>query len=145
MVDGKKTIKADVVAFDIVNDLALLKVPVKFSQVLKVRPGAVKDGDKIFSIGLPKDLGMSIVEGNYNGILKEGIYENILMSSPINSGMSGGPTLNKNSDVVGARSKYHQIKANPIYPICPGHASRHPTPKRPFVLILQKKMSFIQI
>ena len=98
---GKDNIPANVVAFDIINDLALVKIERVFEEALDINPKGVKVGEKIFSIGLPKDLEMSIVEGNYNGVLKEGVYRNILMSSPINSGMSGGPTLNKRGEVIG--------------------------------------------
>ena len=96
-----KTYQVKVVAFDVVNDLALLKIDYRFRRDLRLNLKKMKQGQKLYSLGLPKDLNLSIVEGVYNGIIKQGIYENILMSSPINSGMSGGPTVNRKGEVVG--------------------------------------------
>ena len=44
---------------------------------------------------------MTIVDGKYNGLLKKAIYERIQMSTPINGGMSGGPTVNSSGEVIG--------------------------------------------
>ncbi len=47
------------------------------------------------------DKGFSIVEGTNNGVMKSSDDNNILFSGSLNPGMSGGPTLNDNKEVVG--------------------------------------------
>jgi serine protease Do len=97
-----KAVEAEVVEIDIVNDLALVKVPVEFQGALELAPGAsASHGDRLYSLGLPEDLSLSVVEGNFNGLQKSALYEHIVLSSPINPGMSGGPTLNDRGKVVG--------------------------------------------
>jgi hypothetical protein len=100
LVDGKP-LKAKILNFDVVHDLALLKIPKTFSQVIRFNKGGMINGDKVFSVGFPKDLPVTIVEGTYNGVVKNGRYQEIHMSSGINSGMSGGPTLDKRGNLVG--------------------------------------------
>ena len=44
---------------------------------------------------------MIVVPGTYNGLKKESFNERIHFTGSINSGMSGGPVVNKNEKVVG--------------------------------------------
>ncbi|OFZ26610.1 MAG: hypothetical protein A2381_16590 [Bdellovibrionales bacterium RIFOXYB1_FULL_37_110] len=97
----EKPIPAQIVAVDIIHDLALLKIDYTFKRTLKLTKKIPLTGETIFSLGLPKDLKLSLIKGTFNGILKHTRYERILMSSPINAGMSGGPTLNTKSEVIG--------------------------------------------
>jgi len=97
----EKPILAHIVAVDIIHDLALLKTDTTFKKILKLTKNIPSVGETIFSLGLPKDLKLSLIKGTFNGILKYSRYEQILMSSPINAGMSGGPTLNTKSEVIG--------------------------------------------
>ncbi len=98
---NEKPIEAKVLAVDITHDLALVSVAQTFESSLKLASAHPKQGAKIFSIGLPEDLNMSITEGNYNNIIEYGPYQLIHMASPLNPGMSGGPTLNQDGEVVG--------------------------------------------
>ena len=97
----EKAIPAQIVAVDIIHDLALLKINYNFKKTLKLTKNIPLVGETIFSLGLPKDLKLSLIKGTFNGILKYSRYEQILMSSPINAGMSGGPTINTKSEVIG--------------------------------------------
>jgi hypothetical protein len=58
-------------------------------------------GEKLFSLGNPHDLGMIVVPGTYNGLKKESFSDRIHFTGSINSGMSGGPVVNKDAEVVG--------------------------------------------
>jgi serine protease Do len=100
-VDKENYYEAKVIDFNIINDLALIKIEKKFDQVMTLNSNLPKRGEQIYSIGLPKDLNMSIVEGTFNGEIKRGIYERFLMSTPVNSGMSGGPSVNTEGEVMG--------------------------------------------
>ncbi len=87
---------------DVINDLALVKRKVteqmEYFQLSKSTP---HKGEKLYSLGNPHDLGMIVVPGTYNGLKKESFSDRIHFTGSINSGMSGGPVVNKNAEVVG--------------------------------------------
>ncbi|WP_114327149.1 S1 family peptidase [Candidatus Colwellia aromaticivorans] len=91
---------------DVINDLALVKRKIdttssdeiSFFQLSKTAP---HKGEQLFSLGNPHDLGMIVVPGTYNGLKKESFNERIHFTGSINSGMSGGPVVNKQAEVVG--------------------------------------------
>lgn len=60
-----------------------------------------RQGDAVFSMGNPRDLGMTVVEGTYNGLLPHSFYSRILFTGSINPGMSGGPAINSQGELVG--------------------------------------------
>jgi serine protease Do len=101
VVDKENSYEAEIINFSVIDDLALIKIKRNFENVMMLKEDSPKRGEKIYSVGLPKDLNMSIVEGTYNGGLKRGIYERLLMSTPVNSGMSGGPSIDQSGEVVG--------------------------------------------
>ena len=86
---------------DIVHDLALVEGAPENKSFLTLSIATLFKGAKIFSIGNPHDLGMSIVSGTYNGLLEKSLYEKILFSGSLNPGMSGGPAINEQGQVVG--------------------------------------------
>lgn len=87
--------------FDVVNDLALLKGQGLSSYYLRFASELPPKGESIYSIGNPHDLGLTVVTGSYSGITAHSLYERIHFSGSINSGMSGGPALNVDGDVMG--------------------------------------------
>ncbi len=90
------------VDIDVVLDLALVRhKEINRHQYLPMAPGLVAQGEDLFSMGNPHDLGMTVVKGTFNGLLEHSFYERILLSGSINPGMSGGPTLNRKGEVVG--------------------------------------------
>jgi hypothetical protein len=52
-------------------------------------------------MGNPLDLGFTIVEGTYNGLVDKSYDERIHFSGAINSGMSGGPVTSSEGRIVG--------------------------------------------
>jgi serine protease Do len=94
------TFPAKLVAFDLINDLALLEAPLPAAPLrLAAQPG--RPGAALISFGNPEGLGLSLVEGVFNGFAEKGFVERMLLSMPINSGMSGGPILDARNEVVG--------------------------------------------
>lgn len=87
---------------DVINDLALVKreqtSPAPYFSLAQQAPNK---GEEIFSLGNPHDLGMIVVPGTYNGIKKESFTQRIHFTGSVNSGMSGGPVVNKDKLVVG--------------------------------------------
>jgi hypothetical protein len=101
LVDGDDVLEARVVNTNVVNDLALVRVDRRFPRALRFALEAPRVGEKMYSLGLPEDLNKAVIEGNYNGVVYEGPYRKIQMSLPLNSGMSGGPTVNVRGELVG--------------------------------------------
>ncbi len=104
--DNKKTknvYQARLVNFDVIHDLALLQ-PVKKvikTPYLRLQNARLIKGEKIFSIGNPHDLGMAIITGTYNGFTDDSMNKRIHLSSAINPGMSGGPSITGKGKVIG--------------------------------------------
>ena len=102
---SERTVKATLVAVDVIHDLAVLRTePVGEVQpwpVFTLRDGALTQGERIFSLGNPLELGFLISEGIYNGFVESRIYEQMLFSGALNAGMSGGPAIDEAGRVIG--------------------------------------------
>lgn len=86
---------------DVINDLALLKIDKPVTGSIEVASQLPANGEAIYSLGNPHDLGLTVVPGTFNGITSYSIYERIHVSGALNAGMSGGPTLNAQGEVIG--------------------------------------------
>jgi hypothetical protein len=89
------------ISFDVVHDLAVLWDEKGAGASLKLGHSQLAKGERIFSMGNPYDLGMSIIEGTFNGLMEKSMYRKILFSGSLNPGMSGGPALNRQGEVIG--------------------------------------------
>ncbi|MFV2060695.1 MAG: S1C family serine protease [Gammaproteobacteria bacterium] len=100
--DGK-SIPATLINIDVIHDLALLNIKQSDTKTpyLKLLSSKAKKGKRIYSLGNPHDLGMTIVEGTYNGFTDDTVHERILLTSSINPGMSGGPSITSEGKVIG--------------------------------------------
>jgi serine protease Do len=94
-------------AFDAIHDLAILK-PVnadalKGHEPLRFRPktSPLAQGERIFSLGNPLDVGFAVIEGTYNGLVERAFYPTIFFAGSLNPGVSGGPTLDQQGQVIG--------------------------------------------
>lgn len=97
----EKTSSAELITIDVVHDLAVIKIPFDSAGYLSINPQMLAKGDRIYSMGNPLDLGMTIIEGTYNGLVKISRYQKILFSGSLNPGMSGGPAFDENGDIIG--------------------------------------------
>lgn len=86
---------------DVVNDLALVQLGEPVADFFELEPQPPPQGTRLFALGNPHDLGTTIVEGTYNGLVADALYERVHFSGAINPGMSGGPTVNGAGRVVG--------------------------------------------
>lgn len=97
----------ELLAFDAIHDLALVKAaapgPLKGRQPLRFRPrnDALAQGDRIYSLGKPLDVGFAVIEGTYNALVERSFYPTIFFSGSLNPGVSGGPTLDRQGQVIG--------------------------------------------
>jgi serine protease Do len=98
---------------DVINDVALLRIKNgtlktgiesgKPTDQLNFRSAssALQRGERIFSLGNPLDVGFAVVEGTYNGLVERSFTPRLFFSGAINDGMSGGPALDAQGNVVG--------------------------------------------
>lgn len=96
---------ASLVAIDVIHDLALLRIDPMVErdpwQTFPLRDEPLAQGAKVFALGNPLELGFLISEGIYNGKVEAQLYEQMLFSGALNSGMSGGPAIDAAGRVVG--------------------------------------------
>jgi serine protease Do len=86
---------------DVVHDLAIVASDSVQASYLNLNLNMLQKGSRIFSIGNPLDLGMTIIEGTYSGLIEGSLYEKIHFSGSLNPGMSGGPALDASGAVIG--------------------------------------------
>ncbi len=102
LVEPAGTIRAlSVMNVDVINDLALVKAELSGVSFFRMAAKEPQQGTRLYSMGFPQDIGLSIVEGTYNGLMKHALYRKIHFTAPINPGMSGGPAINASGEVVG--------------------------------------------
>ncbi|HEY7218757.1 MAG TPA: serine protease [Candidatus Binatia bacterium] len=95
------TTQATVLGVDVVYDLAVLRSDRSPKSFLALESNPVEQGTRLYSLGHPRDLGLTIVEGTYNGLLKHTLYPKVHFTGSLNPGMSGGPTMTHAGRVVG--------------------------------------------
>ena len=77
---------ATILGVDAVYDLAVLRTSRPHKGFLKLAAVQVQQGTRLYSLGHPRDLGLTIVEGTYNGLLQHTLYPKILFSGWNKSG-----------------------------------------------------------
>jgi len=92
-------------AIDVANDLAVVQLDRTglpfFTFDERAVKGDLPKGERLFAMGNPLDLGFTIVEGTYNGLVDKSYNERIHFSGALNPGMSGGPTVTANGRIAG--------------------------------------------
>jgi serine protease Do len=99
------------IAVDVLHDLAIVRVDRKgtgvfnipFSAQEKNQPpiAQLQQGQHLYSLGNPLDLGFTISEGTYNGISARGFSDQLMFTGAVNPGMSGGPNITADGTVAG--------------------------------------------
>lgn len=104
---NQRLVSAQLAAVDVIHDLAVLRTqpdaratPAPW-QVLPLNAAPLRQGAPVYALGNPLELGFLIYEGLYNGSVERRLYEQMLFSGALNSGMSGGPAINQAAEVVG--------------------------------------------
>ncbi len=103
-VEGQ-TGEVELLAFDVQHDLAILRARALTapSPMLSFKPSAesLAQGERIYSLGNPLDIGFAVTEGTYNGLVRRSFYPRIFFGGTLNAGMSGGPAVDDAGAVVG--------------------------------------------
>ena len=95
--------EATVLAVDLRNDLAVIQLGRVQPAMFELRPAqpALANGDKLYSMGNPLDIGFTVSEGSYNGRVERGVYDLLHFTGALNPGMSGGPAVTADGKVAG--------------------------------------------
>ena len=96
-----KTGKVAVLAIDVRHDLAVVRAEGYEAPPLPLAEGTPARGIRAYSVGFPLDVGLTITQGVSNGKVEDSFEARIHYSGAINGGMSGGPALNANGQVIG--------------------------------------------
>lgn len=89
------------VTLDVVHDVAILQAKQSDLPIIPLANDTPEHGQRLYSIGNPMDLGFTIVEGTYNGQVKDDPRGNIHFTGALNPGVSGGPTITEGGIAVG--------------------------------------------
>ena len=103
--DGREA-PLQILQIDVLHDLALLKAADgagRTFDALSFRPEAraLSQGERIYSLGNPLDVGFAVTEGTYNGLVRRSFYPQIFFGGALSGGMSGGPALDQEGQVIG--------------------------------------------
>jgi serine protease Do len=103
-VDGARG-EVKLLAIDLANDLAVVRLEKHGAPFFQFNSRATGDGlpkgEHLYSMGNPLDLGFTIVEGTYNGLVERSYNERLHFTGAVNPGMSGGPAVASDGRVVG--------------------------------------------
>jgi S1-C subfamily serine protease len=110
--DGREA-PLTILQLDVLHDLALLRAgdaapsgergAGKRFDALSFRPAnePFAQGERIYSLGNPLDVGFAVTQGTYNGLVRRSFYPQIFFGGALSAGMSGGPALDEEGHVVG--------------------------------------------
>jgi S1-C subfamily serine protease len=102
--DGSRG-ELSVVGVDMPNDLAIVRLAKRdapfFTFDSAAMEGSPPKGERLYSMGNPLDLGFTIIESTYNGLVDRTYNDRVHFSGALNPGMSGGPTVSAEGQVVG--------------------------------------------
>lgn len=126
--DGTKG-KARVLAIDVLNDLAVVSLdgrPERAWQSLELpeRPMRLALGEAVFALGNPLDLGVTITQGSFSGVTRGGFDSRIHFTGPVNSGMSGGPAVDRAGRVIGINVAHYWGQDSVSFLVPVEHAER---------------------
>jgi hypothetical protein len=93
----------ELLAVDVLHDLAVVRIDNRGSGFFNIpeQLPLLTQGQYLYSLGNPLDLGFAISEGSYNGIVSRSFYDQLMFTGPINAGMSGGPSVTVDGRVAG--------------------------------------------
>lgn len=101
LTESNKTGELRLVDVDVVNDLALVKALDYEGPHMQLAAAEPEVGMPVYALGNPLDLGLTVVPGTYNGINRSSYHPRVHFTGSLNPGMSGGPTMDRNGQVVG--------------------------------------------
>jgi hypothetical protein len=115
----------ELLAVDVLHDLAVVRVEHQGSGFFQVpamgqKLAKLDQGERLYSLGNPLDLGFTITEGTYNGISSRGFSDQLMFTGPVNPGMSGGPNITADGQLAGVNVA-HRRDGELVSFLVPGH------------------------
>jgi len=111
LLQNGQSFPAELIGYDALTDLAVLKVNGHNLPVIPQRPNLQsRVGDVVLAIGNPLNLGQTVTQGiisrtGRNGLSNTSYSEFLQMDAAINKGNSGGALVNTNGELVGINSR----------------------------------------
>lgn len=107
--EGRKG-TVELIAVDVLRDLAVVRVDRHGTGSFQLPDDLteLEQGEHLYSLGNPLDLGFAISEGTYNGISRRGFADHLMFTGPLNPGMSGGPNITANGDIAGVNVSHRR-------------------------------------
>ncbi|KTF14146.1 trypsin-like peptidase domain-containing protein [Pseudoalteromonas sp. H105] len=118
LTDGRRFFDVQLIGFDTITDLALLKINAEHLPVIPVNNNFnPRVGDVVLAIGNPLNLGQTITQGIISATGKQKITDSpfnslLQMDAAINVGNSGGALVNSKGDLVGITSAQFKTREN---------------------------------
>ena len=116
-VDGNQG-EVELLGFDVAHDLALLRVKdtgaERASLNFRSKALVLAQGERLYSLGNPLDIGFAVTEGTYNGLVQRSFYPRLFFGGAINPGMSGGPVLDEGGQVTAFKMQKHGPYSVPV-------------------------------
>src|ERR1700761_8937545 len=90
---------------DLPNDVAIVRIDKHDASFFTFDAAAIHGdlprGERLYAMGNPLELGFTIVEGTYNGLVEHSYIDRIHFTGALNPGMSGGPAVTADGTIVG--------------------------------------------
>jgi serine protease Do len=116
-----------VLAVDVLHDLAIVRVNQQGTGFYHIplatdekKLPQLQQGENLYSLGNPLDLGFSITEGTYNGLNTRGFSEQYMFTGAVNPGMSGGPNITADGELAGINVA-HRMDGELVSFLVPAH------------------------
>ena len=103
----KQVISSELIGYDKIKDLALLKISGKYESLSLGDSSDVQVGEKVIAIGNPLGLSFSVTEGIVSAVKRpgpNGLEEYIQTDVSLNPGNSGGPLIDIQGNVIGVNN-----------------------------------------
>ena len=118
LTDGRRFNDVQMIGFDTITDLAVLKIPAQHLPTIPVDDEySPRVGDVVLTIGNPLNLGQTITQGIISATgkqtLTDSTYNRLLQTdAAVNVGNSGGALINSNGVLVGITSAQFKTRYN---------------------------------
>jgi len=115
---GATRLKGRLLEIDPPHDLAIIEVEGEAPAHFTLAAQDPVRGAALFALGHPHDIGLSIVDGTFNGLVEGQLEELLHFTGALNPGMSGGPCVDEAGEVVGVNVA---TRGNEVSFLVPAH------------------------